>query len=210
MAGSVSAAAAWGAGRTALAVRQVQTPMPHPFRREPRFVEEADRLMAAAETLEEKLCVCGLLETGLQASELTNLRPPDIQWQLPSTTRPLQHPYDPADYEAGAYRFGGNRHVICLLDGGAGLADLWLAAVLVPLEVLPEQAGQLPRRLVEGLSIAHVSRGIKISGGTPGASVTTCRPKTGSVARGASFSAPEWIASMIARVCGRSIRLPTP
>lgn len=49
--------------------------MPHPFRREPLSVEEADRLMAAPETLEEKLCVWGLLETGLRVSELANLRP---------------------------------------------------------------------------------------------------------------------------------------
>ena len=55
--------------------------MPHPFRREPLSVEEADRLMAAVETLEEKLCVWGLLETGLRVSELANLRAQDIQWQ---------------------------------------------------------------------------------------------------------------------------------
>ncbi len=55
--------------------------MPHPFRREPLSVEEADRLMAAPETPEEKLCVWGLLETGLRVSELANLRPQDIQWQ---------------------------------------------------------------------------------------------------------------------------------
>lgn len=55
--------------------------MPHPFRREPLAVEEADRLMAAPETLEEEVCAWGLIETGLQVSELANLRPQDIQWQ---------------------------------------------------------------------------------------------------------------------------------
>ncbi len=55
--------------------------MPYMFKREPLSVEEADRLMAATETADEKLCIWGLLETGLRVSELATLQAQDVQWQ---------------------------------------------------------------------------------------------------------------------------------
>jgi integrase/recombinase XerD len=51
------------------------------YKREPLSVEEADRLLNAAQTVEEKLCVWGLLETGLRVSELASLNRDKIQWQ---------------------------------------------------------------------------------------------------------------------------------
>ncbi len=55
--------------------------MNYQYKREPLSFEEADRLTNAAETVEEKLCVWGLLETGLRVSELAGLRREQIQWQ---------------------------------------------------------------------------------------------------------------------------------
>ena len=47
--------------------------MTYQYKREPLSIEEADRLFAAADTLQEKLCVYGLLETGMRVSELAAL-----------------------------------------------------------------------------------------------------------------------------------------
>jgi integrase/recombinase XerD len=55
--------------------------MTYQYRREPLSIEEVDRLFAVAETLQEKLCVYGLLETGLRVSELAGLNKEQIQWQ---------------------------------------------------------------------------------------------------------------------------------
>ena len=55
--------------------------MTYQYKREPLSIEEADRLTSSAESVEEKLCVWGLLETGLRVSELANLQASDIQWQ---------------------------------------------------------------------------------------------------------------------------------
>ena len=58
--------------------------MAYQYKREPLSVEEADRLLKAVETSQEKLCVFGLLESGLRVSELANLTSQDIQWQQQS------------------------------------------------------------------------------------------------------------------------------
>jgi integrase/recombinase XerD len=55
--------------------------MTYEYKREPLSIEEADRLFAVADTLQEKLCVYGLLETGLRVSELAGLNKQQIQWQ---------------------------------------------------------------------------------------------------------------------------------
>ncbi len=55
--------------------------MAYQYKREPLTPDEADRLLNAAETVEERLCIWGLLETGLRVSELAGLRPENIQWQ---------------------------------------------------------------------------------------------------------------------------------
>ena len=55
--------------------------MAYQYKREPLTPDEADRLLNAAETVEERLCIWGLLETGLRVSELADLRPENIQWQ---------------------------------------------------------------------------------------------------------------------------------
>ncbi len=55
--------------------------MVYRYRREPLTPDEADRLLTATGTVEEKLCIWGLLETGLRVSELADLRPENIQWQ---------------------------------------------------------------------------------------------------------------------------------
>jgi integrase/recombinase XerD len=47
--------------------------MTYQYKREPLSIEEADRLFTVADTLQEKLCVYGLLETGLRVSELASL-----------------------------------------------------------------------------------------------------------------------------------------
>jgi hypothetical protein len=43
------------------------------YKREPLSIEEADRLFGVAYTLQQKLCVYGLLETGLRVSEVAGL-----------------------------------------------------------------------------------------------------------------------------------------
>ena len=55
--------------------------MVYQYKREPLSIEEADRLRGAAHSVNEKLCVWGLLETGLRVSELAGLRAGQIQWQ---------------------------------------------------------------------------------------------------------------------------------
>jgi hypothetical protein len=47
---------------------------------EPLSIEEADRLLAAAKPPEERLCVWGLLETGLTLAELASLNRDQIRW----------------------------------------------------------------------------------------------------------------------------------
>ncbi len=55
--------------------------MAYQYKREPLSVEEADRLLNSAQTVEERLCVWGLLESGLRVSELADLKRDQIQWQ---------------------------------------------------------------------------------------------------------------------------------
>ena len=55
--------------------------MTYQYKREPLSIGEADRLFSVADTLQEKLCVYGLLETGLRVSELASLNKQQIQWQ---------------------------------------------------------------------------------------------------------------------------------
>src|SRR5690606_12154419 len=57
---------------------------------------------------------------------------------------------------------------------------------------------------------AHVLRGRRISDGTSGQLVGTCRPKIGSSTVSAVASEPLWIASMIARVYFSLMREPVP
>ena len=54
------------------------------FVREPLRAEEADRLSHACESVEEKLIVWTLLDTGLRVSELCSLTPQHILWQQKS------------------------------------------------------------------------------------------------------------------------------
>lgn len=55
--------------------------MPDQFKREPLTPEEANRLVNACETPEEKLVVWTLLDTGLRVSELATLSRTQIDWQ---------------------------------------------------------------------------------------------------------------------------------
>lgn len=55
--------------------------MTYQYKREPLSVEESDRLMNACQTLQDRLCVWGLLESGLRVSELASLSREQIQWQ---------------------------------------------------------------------------------------------------------------------------------
>jgi integrase/recombinase XerD len=55
--------------------------MAHQFVRQPLRAEEADRLANACRSLEEKLIVWSLLDTGLRVSELCTLTLDDVQWQ---------------------------------------------------------------------------------------------------------------------------------
>lgn len=55
--------------------------MAYQYKREPLTPDEADRLVTAAESAGERLCVWGLLETGLRVSELADLTADNIQWQ---------------------------------------------------------------------------------------------------------------------------------
>ena len=55
--------------------------MAYQYVREPLRAEEADRLANACQTIEEKLLVWTLLDTGLRVSELCSLTGESIQWQ---------------------------------------------------------------------------------------------------------------------------------
>lgn len=55
--------------------------MAYQFTREPLRAEEADKLCQACETVEEKLLIWILLDTGLRVSELCSLTPQNILWQ---------------------------------------------------------------------------------------------------------------------------------
>jgi integrase/recombinase XerD len=55
--------------------------MGHQFVREPLRAEEADRLANACQSIEEKLIVWTLLDTGLRVSELCSLTLDSVQWQ---------------------------------------------------------------------------------------------------------------------------------
>jgi integrase/recombinase XerD len=55
--------------------------MAHQFVREPLRAEEADRLANACRSVEEKLIVWTLLDTGLRVSELCSLTLDSVQWQ---------------------------------------------------------------------------------------------------------------------------------
>lgn len=55
--------------------------MAYQFIREPLRSEEADRLCHACQTIEEKLLIWTLLDTGLRVSELCSLTPQNILWQ---------------------------------------------------------------------------------------------------------------------------------
>jgi integrase/recombinase XerD len=55
--------------------------MAYQFIREPLRNEEVDKLCHACETVEEKLLIWTLLDTGLRVSELCSLTPQHILWQ---------------------------------------------------------------------------------------------------------------------------------
>lgn len=58
--------------------------MAYQYVREPLRAEEADKLYQACESMEEKLIVWTLLDTGLRVSELCSLTPDNILWQQKS------------------------------------------------------------------------------------------------------------------------------
>lgn len=58
--------------------------MAYQYVREPLRAEEVDRLCQSCETLQEKLILWTLLDTGLRVSELCGLTPQHIQWQQKS------------------------------------------------------------------------------------------------------------------------------
>lgn len=55
--------------------------MAYQYIREPLREEEADQLCHACQTLQEKLIIWTLLDTGLRVSELCSLTPQQILWQ---------------------------------------------------------------------------------------------------------------------------------
>ena len=55
--------------------------MAYQFVREPLQAEQADKLAHVCETVEEKLIIWTLLDTGLRVSELCSLTPQHILWQ---------------------------------------------------------------------------------------------------------------------------------
>jgi integrase/recombinase XerD len=59
-------------------------PMAYQFVREPLRPEEADKLCNACKTMDEKLVVWTLLDTGLRVSELCGLTPSHVLWQQKS------------------------------------------------------------------------------------------------------------------------------
>lgn len=55
--------------------------MAYNFVREPLREEDADRMSNACETMQEKLIVWTLLDTGLRVAELCSLTPQNMMWQ---------------------------------------------------------------------------------------------------------------------------------
>lgn len=55
--------------------------MSYNFVREPLRAEDADRMSNACETIQEKLIVWTLIDTGLRVSELCSLTPQNMMWQ---------------------------------------------------------------------------------------------------------------------------------
>jgi integrase/recombinase XerD len=55
--------------------------MPYQYKREPLSNEEADKLVNATESFQEKLVVFCLLDTGLRVAELAGLKKESIHWQ---------------------------------------------------------------------------------------------------------------------------------
>ena len=55
--------------------------MAYQFKREPLTQDEANRLANACKTVEEKLVVWALFDTGLCVSELAGLTKDKIEWQ---------------------------------------------------------------------------------------------------------------------------------
>ena len=58
--------------------------MAYQFKREPLTPTEADKLYQSCNTMQEKLIIWILLDTGLRVSELCNLVPQNILWQQKS------------------------------------------------------------------------------------------------------------------------------
>jgi integrase/recombinase XerD len=58
--------------------------MAYQFKREPLTPVEADKLYQACNTVQEKLIIWILLDTGLRVSELCSLTPQNILWQQKS------------------------------------------------------------------------------------------------------------------------------
>lgn len=55
--------------------------MAYQFKREPLTPAEADKLYQACNTMQEKLIIWILLDTGIRVSELCGLTPKEILWQ---------------------------------------------------------------------------------------------------------------------------------
>lgn len=55
--------------------------MAYQYVREPLRAEDVDRLCQACESIQEKLIIWILLDTGLRVSELCSLTPQHVQWQ---------------------------------------------------------------------------------------------------------------------------------
>ena len=55
--------------------------MAYHYVREPLQAEVVDRLCQACETIQEKLIIWTLLDTGLRIAELCSLTPRHIEWQ---------------------------------------------------------------------------------------------------------------------------------
>lgn len=55
--------------------------MSYEFKREPLTDSETDRMVNACQSVEEKLIVYGLLDSGMREAELVNMKKDNIQWQ---------------------------------------------------------------------------------------------------------------------------------
>lgn len=64
-----------------MSVSLYNSDMAYQFRREPLSIEEANELVNACESHEEKLVVWTLLDTGLRNAEFASLRRKDFEWQ---------------------------------------------------------------------------------------------------------------------------------